>query len=54
MMDDMNVELEYQLRNKLRSWIVDPPAEPPPTAQPVNPSMKLPLPPPPPPLKPSF
>ena len=43
MMDDMNVELEYQLRNKLRAWVVDPP-EPQPT--PVDPSMKLPLPPP--------
>jgi hypothetical protein len=25
MMDNMNVEFEYQLRNKLRSWIVEPP-----------------------------
>jgi hypothetical protein len=28
MMDDMNVELEYQLRNKLRAWVVDMPADP--------------------------
>ena len=48
MMDSMNVELEYQLRNKLRPWIVDQPAEPAP--QPLDPSVKLPPPPPPPPL----
>lgn len=48
MMDGMNVELEYQLRNKLRAWVVDPPAEAP---APVDPSVKLP-PPPPPPLPP--
>jgi hypothetical protein len=37
MMDSMNVELEYQLRNKLRAWIVEPatapqpgPGQPPP------------------------
>jgi hypothetical protein len=29
MMDDMNVELEFQLRNKLRGWIVAPPADQP-------------------------
>jgi hypothetical protein len=34
MMDDMNVELEFQLRNKLRAWIVEaqPPAAPAPSA----------------------
>jgi hypothetical protein len=47
MMDSMNVELEYQLRNKLRPWVVDQPAEPPP--QPVDPSVVIPLPPPAPP-----
>jgi hypothetical protein len=45
MMDDMNVELEYQLRNKLRNWVVDPPAAP----SPVDPAAKLPPPPVPPP-----
>jgi len=50
MMDSMNVELEYQLRNKLRPWIVDQPAEPAP--QPLDPSVKLPPPPPVPPLAP--
>jgi hypothetical protein len=52
MMDGMNVELEYQLRNKLRAWIVEPAAEPP---APVDPSVKLPSPPtaPPAPLAPS-
>lgn len=34
MMDDMNVELEYQLRNKLKAWVVDTPAEPPSTPSP--------------------
>jgi|HubBroStandDraft_1064217.scaffolds.fasta_scaffold84435_2 hypothetical protein len=47
MMDSMNVELEYQLRNKLRPWIIDQPTEPAP--QPVDPSVKLPPPPVPPP-----
>jgi hypothetical protein len=46
MMDNMNVELEFQLRNKLRPWIVNAPAEAP---QPVDPSVKLPPPPPEPP-----
>jgi hypothetical protein len=46
MMDGMNVELEYQLRNKLRAWIVEPAAEP---VAPVDPSVKLPSPPPAPP-----
>jgi hypothetical protein len=45
MMDDMNVELEFQLRNKLRAWIVDPPGA---TPRP-DPSTTLPPPPPPPP-----
>jgi hypothetical protein len=60
MMDDMNVEMEYQLRNKLRAWVVGPPAasprvnppagNPPPTNPPLgNPPENLPLPPPPPP-----
>jgi hypothetical protein len=46
MMDSMNVELEFQLRNKLRPWIVEPP-------QPVDPSVTVPGPPPPPPVDPS-
>jgi len=50
MMDSMNVELEYQLRNKLRPWIVDVPTEAVP--QPVDPSVKLPPPPPAPPNSP--
>jgi hypothetical protein len=44
MMDSMNVELEYQLRNKLRAWIVEPavppsqgPAVPPPSQLPAQP-----------------
>lgn len=45
-MDDMNVELEFQLRSKLRAWIVEPPD---PAPQPVNPGVKLPPPPPTPP-----
>jgi hypothetical protein len=51
MMDNMNVELEYQLRNKLRPWVVDAPAEPPPPAAPppVDPSALPPPPPSPPP-----
>jgi hypothetical protein len=36
MMDNMNVELEYQLRNKLRAWIVEP-ASSPPSPQPAEP-----------------
>jgi hypothetical protein len=44
MMDNMNVELEFQLRNKLRAWIVDPSA-----TQPVNRGGTLPSPPPAPP-----
>jgi hypothetical protein len=50
MMDGMNVELEYQLRNKLRAWVVDPAAEPP---APVDPSAKPPPPAAPAPLAPS-
>ena len=42
MMDDMNVELEYQLRNKLKTWIAEPATVPP---QPVNPTTPLPPPP---------
>jgi hypothetical protein len=36
MMDDMNVELEYQLRNKLRAWVIDtaPTPAPPPASAP--------------------
>jgi len=45
LMDDMNVELEFQVRGKLRAWIYEPP---PPVPEPVDPSMKLPLPPAPP------
>lgn len=30
MMDDMNVELEYQIRRSLRDWLQDPTAAPPP------------------------
>ena len=47
MMDDMNVELEFQLRNKLRAWLVEPPTDAP--SQPVDPPVRLPPPPPPPP-----
>jgi hypothetical protein len=49
MMFDMNVELEFQLRNKLKAWVVDTQPEPPVAPQPVDPSEKLPPPPPPPP-----
>ncbi|MSP00345.1 MAG: hypothetical protein EXR07_04735 [Acetobacteraceae bacterium] len=48
LMDDMNVELEFQIRSKLRAWIVEPPVEPVPPA-PINPSVKIPPPPPAPP-----
>jgi hypothetical protein len=41
MMDNMNVELEYQLRNKLRAWIVEP-ASPPPSTQPAEPPSQVP------------
>jgi len=57
MMDNMNVELEYQLRNKLKSWVVDTPADaaspatPPPTAPAPPPTMPLP---PAPPLEPDL
>jgi hypothetical protein len=50
MMDNMNVELEYQLRNKLRAWLVEPAAAPavppqsPTLPQPVEPSEELPPP----------
>src|SRR5262249_3750434 len=27
LMDQMNIEFEYQIRNKLRPWVVEPPAE---------------------------
>jgi hypothetical protein len=37
MMDDMNVELEFQLRNQLRSWLADPAPPPPPPAPPPPP-----------------
>ena len=30
MMDDMNVELEFQIRRSLRDWLQDPTAAPPP------------------------
>jgi hypothetical protein len=42
LLDDMNVELEYQIRGKLRPWVVELPA---PGPQPVPPSEKLPPPP---------
>jgi len=48
MMDQMNVELEFQIRNKLRSWVAEPPAATPPARQPVEPN--LPPPPPAPPM----
>jgi hypothetical protein len=48
MMFDMNVELEYQLRNKLKAWVVDTPAQPSSPSQPADPSMMVPPPPPPP------
>ena len=50
MMFDMNVELEYQLRNKLKAWVVDAQPQPasPPIPQPAGPSAPLPTPPPPP------
>jgi hypothetical protein len=35
MMFQMNVELEYQLRNKLKAWVVNTQAEPAPQAQPA-------------------
>lgn len=48
MMDDMNVELEYQIRNKLRPWVVDTPTEAPATPAPApapdEPSSPLPPP----------
>jgi hypothetical protein len=47
MMFDMNVELEYQLRNKLKAWVVDTPAQPSSPSQPADPSMLVPPPPPP-------
>jgi len=34
MMFEMNVELEYQIRNKLKPWVVDTQAQPAPVAQP--------------------
>jgi hypothetical protein len=46
MMDDMNVELEYQLRNKLRAWVVDTPAEAPSAPRPADPLIRSPPPPP--------
>jgi hypothetical protein len=43
MMENMNVELEYQLRNKLKAWVVDTPVETPAPATPAPPpSMPLP------------
>jgi hypothetical protein len=51
MMDDMNVELEYQIRNKLRAWVVDTTATPapaPPRPAPAPASEPLPVPPDPP------
>jgi len=53
MMESMNVELEYQLRNKLRDWIVEPAAPPgsaaPPSQLPAQPTPVEPLAEPPPP-----
>jgi hypothetical protein len=51
MMDNMNVEMEYQLRKKLRTWIVDRPAAPqaaPPAVSPTEPEAAPPPPEPPP------
>ncbi len=45
MMDDMNVELEFQIRRQLRSWLLETPPEP----RSVEPAGILPPPPPPPP-----
>jgi hypothetical protein len=44
MMTEMNVELEYQIRNKLKAWLVS--AEPVPQAQPAGPPPAAPEPPP--------
>jgi hypothetical protein len=44
MMTEMNVELEYQIRNKLKAWLVS--AEPAPQAQPSGPPPAAPEPPP--------
>jgi hypothetical protein len=38
MMFQMNVELEYQIRNKLKAWVVDNQAAPAPQAQPAAPA----------------
>jgi hypothetical protein len=40
LMSEMNVELEYQIRNKLKAWVVNAQAEPaaPPRAQPAPPA----------------
>ena len=48
MMSEMNVELEYQLRNKLKAWVVNaqPEPAPAPQAQPAPPAANPPEPPP--------
>lgn len=46
MMDDMNVELEFQIRDKLRGWIVE---AGPSASRPATSGLALPMPPPPPP-----
>jgi hypothetical protein len=50
MMFEMNVELEYQLRNKLKAWVVDTQAQPAPPPQPPAPPATPPPPPPAPPV----
>jgi hypothetical protein len=42
MMFEMNVEFEYQIRNKLKAWVVDTQAEPAPQAQPSPPPPAVP------------
>jgi hypothetical protein len=51
MMFQMNVELEYQIRNKLKAWVANPPSATPP-APPPNPPEPVPEPPPPPEITP--
>jgi hypothetical protein len=53
LMDEMNVELEFQIRSRLRSWIVEPMAAPSPEAPPPVPPIPPATPPPVPPAVPS-
>jgi hypothetical protein len=56
MMDDMNIEFEFQIRNKLRAWIAEPstpPGAPAEKPRPAAPPETLPQPPPPPPPPPA-